>query len=50
MQDNIKKYKAVLEECLAECKKMLDFEAKKRKALLDSDVNNLTRSILILSL
>ena len=28
--------------CLAECKKMLDFEAQKRKALLDSDVNNLT--------
>ncbi len=42
MNQNIVEYKAVLEECLAECKKMLDFEAKKRKALLDSDVNNLT--------
>lgn len=42
MQENVKEYKAVLEECLAECKKMLDFEAQKRKALLDSDVNNLT--------
>ena len=42
MNQNIVEYKAVLEECLVECKKMLDFEAKKRKALLDSDVNNLT--------
>ena len=41
MQENIKEYKAVLEECLAECKKMLDFEAQKRKALIDSDMNNL---------
>ena len=41
MQDNVKKYKAVLEECLVECKKMLDFEAEKRKALLESDINNL---------
>lgn len=42
MQDNIKKYKAVLEECLVECKKMLDFETEKRRALLDSDMNNLS--------
>lgn len=42
MQENIKEYKAVLEECLVECKKMLDFEAEKRKALLESDVNNLS--------
>ena len=42
MQENIKEYKAVLEECLVECKKMLDFEAQKRKALLDSDINNLS--------
>ncbi len=42
MNQNIVEYKVVLEECLVECKKMLDFEAKKRKALLDSDVNNLT--------
>ena len=41
MQDNVKKYKAVLEECLVECKKMLDFETEKRRALLDSDINNL---------
>ncbi len=41
MQDNIKKYKAVLEDCLVECKKMLDFETEKRRALLDSDINNL---------
>lgn len=41
MQENIKKYKAVLEECLVECRKMLDFEAEKRKALLESDINNL---------
>ena len=41
MQENIKEYKVVLEECLAECKKMLDFEAQKRKALIDSDMNNL---------
>jgi hypothetical protein len=42
MQDNVKKYKAVLEECLVECKKMLDFETEKRRALLDSDMNNLS--------
>lgn len=42
MQDNIKKYKAVLEECLVECKKMLEFETEKRRALLDSDMNNLS--------
>ena len=42
MQENIKEYKAVLEECLVECKKMLDFEAEKRKALLESDMNNLS--------
>ena len=41
MQDNVKKYKAVLEDCLVECKKMLDFETEKRRALLDSDINNL---------
>ena len=41
MQDNVKKYKAVLEECLVECKKMLEFETEKRRALLDSDLNNL---------
>ena len=41
MQDNIKKYKAVLEDCLVECRKMLDFETEKRRALLDSDINNL---------
>ncbi len=41
MQDNVKKYKAVLEDCLVECKKMLDFETKKRRALLDSDISNL---------
>mgnify|MGYP003444637006 FL=1 len=42
MQDNIKKYKAVLEDCLVECRKMLDFETEKRRALLDSDMNNLS--------
>lgn len=42
MQENAKKYKAVLEECLVECKKMLDFETEKRRALLDSDMNNLS--------
>ena len=42
MQDNVKKYKAVLEECLVECKKMLEFETEKRRALLDSDMNNLS--------
>lgn len=42
MQDNVKKYKTVLEECLVECKKMLDFETEKRRALLDSDMNNLS--------
>ncbi|MBQ6936237.1 MAG: flagellar export chaperone FlgN [Clostridia bacterium] len=42
MNQNIVEYKTVLEECLVECKKMLDFESQKRKALLDSDVNNLT--------
>lgn len=42
MQDNVKKYKAVLEECLVECKKMLGFETEKRRALLDSDMNNLS--------
>lgn len=42
MQDNVKKYKAVLEECFVECKKMLDFETEKRRALLDSDMNNLS--------
>lgn len=42
MQENVKKYKAVLEECLVECKKMLDFETEKRRALLDSDMNNLS--------
>ena len=42
MQDNVKKYKAVLEDCLVECKKMLDFETEKRRALLDSDMNNLS--------
>lgn len=42
MQGNIKEYKAVLEECLVECKKMLDFESDKRKALLESDINNLS--------
>jgi hypothetical protein len=42
MKSNISEYKAVLEECLAECKKMLDFEAQKRKALLESDANSLT--------
>ena len=42
MQDNVKKYKAVLEECLVGCKKMLDFETEKRRALLDSDMNNLS--------
>lgn len=41
MQDNVKKYKAVLEDCLVECKKMLDFETEKRRALLDSDISNL---------
>ena len=41
MQDNVKKYKAVLEDCLVECKKMLDFETQKRRALLDSDISNL---------
>jgi hypothetical protein len=42
MQDNIKKYKTVLEDCLVECRKMLDFETEKRRALLDSDMNNLS--------
>lgn len=42
MQDNVKKYKSVLEDCLVECKKMLDFETEKRRALLDSDMNNLS--------
>ncbi len=42
MQDNVRKYKTVLEDCLVECKKMLDFEAAKRRALLDSDINNLS--------
>lgn len=42
MQENVKKYKAVLEECLVECKKMLDFETEKRRALLDSDMSNLS--------
>ena len=42
MKSNISEYKAVLEECLVECKKMLDFEAQKRKALLESDANSLT--------
>ena len=41
MQDSVKKYKAVLEDCLVECKKMLDFETEKRRALLDSDISNL---------
>ena len=41
MQDNVKKYKAVLGDFLVECKKMLDFETEKRRALLDSDINNL---------
>ncbi len=41
MQDNVKKYKAVLDDCLVECKKMLDFETEKRRALLDSDISNL---------
>ena len=41
MQDNVKKYKAVLEDCLVECRKMLDFETEKRRALLDSDISNL---------
>ena len=42
MNQNIVEYKAVLEECLVECKKMLDFETEKRRALLDSDMNNLS--------
>lgn len=42
MQDNVRKYKAVLEDCFVECKKMLDFETEKRRALLDSDMNNLS--------
>lgn len=42
MQDNVKKYRTVLEDCLVECKKMLDFETEKRRALLDSDMNNLS--------
>lgn len=42
MNANISEYKAVLEDCLVECKKMLDFEAEKRKALLESDANSLT--------
>ena len=42
MQDNIKKYKTVLEDCIVECRKMLDFETEKRRALLDSDMNNLS--------
>ena len=42
MNQNIVEYKVVLEECLVECKKMLEFETEKRRALLDSDMNNLS--------
>ncbi len=42
MQINVEEYKAVLAECLTECKKMLEFETEKRKALLGSDLGNLT--------
>ncbi len=42
MQHNIEEYKSVLTECLNECKKMLEFETEKRKALLGSDMSNLS--------
>lgn len=42
MQQNVNEYKAVLNECLVECKKMLEFEGEKRRSLLESDMDNLS--------